>query len=179
MFFPCLCFLGSFEFCSVQVQPPCTEGKTNHVWTFKDVPLVPQLLEAGDAVAVSPAHAERRWHGVQSRLHKVWAVLARSAEYFSMYTFCKTLWCFCPCPAGGCATATFHRVTTASRAMKPLRCLAAACSSPSLRWLDVNSWRSSEWRRTSCCQRNGRWSSHTFLSKGWFLPQCVNKDLLR
>lgn len=67
--------------------------------------------------------------------------------------------------AGGCAIAMFHKVTTAYRATKPLRCLGATCSSPFSPSPDANSWRSLGWRRINCYQRNVHLSSHISPSK--------------
>lgn len=166
--------VGGFEFCSVQVQPPGTKGKADHVWAVKDVPLVPKLLEAGDTDAVSPAHPERRRDGVQSGLHKVCVChgLRRQVHSSNIRTehnrgFPRRL-------PGGSATATSPRATTACRAMKPLTCSGAACSSPSSRWPAASSWRSSEWRRTSCYRRNAHSSSHTFPSRLTLLKCCAS-----
>lgn len=135
---------------------------------------MPKLLEAGDANAVPPAHPERRWDSIQSGLHQVcgcvvlkesrymclpvrflcWMLISVNSSIFSVWL------------PGGCATAMSPRAMTAYRAMKPLRCSVVACSNPSSLWLDASSWRSSEWRRTNCYQRNAHSSSHTFPSKG-------------
>lgn len=100
-------------------------------------------------------------------------LLKKAGTCFYLVDFCVGCWyqCFSLWLPGGCATAMSLRVTTACRAMKPLRCSAAACSSPSSLWPDASSWRSSEWRRTNCYQRNAHSSSHTFPSKGrlWLL----------
>lgn len=70
-----LCFLvclqGSVEFRPIQVQPPGSQGKADHVWAVQNVPVVSELLEAGDTDAVPAAHAERGRDRLQGGLHQV------------------------------------------------------------------------------------------------------------
>uniref|UniRef100_A0A8B9BW77 histone acetyltransferase n=1 Tax=Anser brachyrhynchus TaxID=132585 RepID=A0A8B9BW77_9AVES len=71
---------GSPELCAVQVQPPAPQGAADHVRALQDVPALSQLLEAGDAVPVPAALAERRRGHLQGQLHEVAVLLPRAAE---------------------------------------------------------------------------------------------------